>query len=229
MELNGGFDLDAVLPGGPSRGALRGVVVLDITRVVAGPFCSMMLADLGATVIKIENPKDPDYARAFPPLLTSPDGEAFSAFFAQYNRNKLGMTLDLSRPEGKDLLRTLVTRADVLVENFRGGTMDKLGVGYRELRKINPRLIYTAISGYGQTGPYRRKPAYDNSAQATGGLWSMNGFPDRPPVRVGTIIGDLSATLYADNAPMRKLIRGAGCAVASDQIDTGVEEVVLSV
>lgn len=135
--------------------------------------------------------------RASFPLLTSPEGEAFSAFFAQYNRNKLAMTLDLSRPEGKDLLRTLVSRADVLVENFRGGTMDKLGVGYRELRKVNPRLIYTAISGYGQTGPYRRKPAYDNSAQATGGLWSMNGFPDRPPVRVGTIIGDLSATLYA--------------------------------
>ncbi|WP_217489314.1 CaiB/BaiF CoA transferase family protein [Streptomyces malaysiensis] len=196
-EFNAGFDLGAVLPGGPARGALRGVVVLDITRVVAGPFCSMMLADLGATVIKIENPKDPDYAREFPPLLTSPGGEAFSAFFAQYNRNKLGMTLDLSRPEGKELLRTLAGRADVLVENFRGGTMDKLGVGYDELRKVNPRLVYTAISGYGQTGPYRRKPAYDNSAQATGGLWSMNGFPDRPPVRVGTIIGDLSATLYA--------------------------------
>ncbi|MFI7311626.1 CaiB/BaiF CoA transferase family protein [Streptomyces hygroscopicus] len=196
-EFTGGFDLGAVLPGGPAPGALRGVVVLDITRVVAGPFCSMMLADLGATVIKIEHPKDPDYARAFPPLLTSSEGETFSAFFAQYNRNKLGMTLDLSRPEGKDLLRTLAGRADVLVENFRGGTMDKLGVGYRELRKVNPRLVYTAISGYGQTGPYRRRPAYDNSAQATGGLWSMNGFPDRPPVRVGTIIGDLSATLYA--------------------------------
>ncbi|MGI8308914.1 CaiB/BaiF CoA transferase family protein [Saccharopolyspora hattusasensis] len=191
-----------MLPGGLSRGALRGIVVLDTTRVVAGPFCSMLLADLGATVIKIENPKEPDYTRDFPPKLTSPGepggpDEEFSAFFAQYNRNKFGLTLDLSTEDGKDLLKKLVRRADVLVENFRPGTMDKLGVGYDVLRGENPRLVYTAISGYGQTGPYRRRPAYDNSAQATGGLWSMNGFQDRPPARVGTIIGDLSATLYA--------------------------------
>ncbi|OAP22694.1 MULTISPECIES: CaiB/BaiF CoA-transferase family protein [Amycolatopsis] len=189
--------LAGMLPGGQSHGALRGVVVLDITRVVAGPFCSMLLADLGATVIKIENPKDPDYARDFPPVLESAAGEKFSGFFAQFNRNKFGLTLDLSTEEGKATLRKLARSADVLVENFRPGTMDKLGVGYPVLRKENPRLVYTAISGYGQTGPYRRRPAYDNSAQATGGLWSMNGFADRPPVRVGTIIGDLSATMYA--------------------------------
>jgi len=187
----------ALFPGGLPEGALRGVVVLDVTRVVAGPFCSMLLADLGATVIKVENPREPDYARGFPPMLHAESGEEFSAFFAQFNRNKMGLTLDLATPEGKDVLRGLVARADVVVENFRAGTMDKLGVGYEELKKINPRLVYTAISGYGQTGPYRRKPAYDNSAQATGGLWSMNGFADRPPVRVGTIIGDLSATFYA--------------------------------
>ncbi|AXK35341.1 CoA transferase [Streptomyces armeniacus] len=186
-----------MLPGGLSEGALRGVVVLDITRVVAGPFCSMLLADLGATVIKIENPRDPDYARDFPPKLKSAAGDEFSGFFAQFNRNKFGLTLDLSTDDGKDVLKRLTRRADVLVENFRPGTMDKLGVGYNVLRAENPRLVYTAISGYGQTGPYRRRPAYDNSAQATGGLWSMNGFPDRPPARVGTIIGDLSATLYA--------------------------------
>ncbi|MBB4682675.1 CaiB/BaiF CoA transferase family protein [Amycolatopsis jiangsuensis] len=189
--------LAGALPGG----SLRGIVVLDITRVVAGPFCSMQLADLGATVIKIENPRDPDYARDFPPMLGgdggAEEGAEFSAFFAQFNRNKLGLTIDLSTGEGKELLKKLARRADVLVENFRPGTMDKLGVGYDVLRRENPRLVYTAISGYGQTGPYRRRPAYDNSAQATGGLWSMNGFPDRPPARVGTIIGDLSATLYA--------------------------------
>ncbi|GHI93701.1 CaiB/BaiF CoA transferase family protein [Streptomyces olivaceus] len=199
-ETNMTTDLGAItgmLPAGLSKGALRGIVVLDITRVVAGPFCSMLLADLGATVIKIENPKDPDYARDFPPKLTSGSGEEFSGFFAQFNRNKFGLTLDLSAPEGKDVLRRLARRADVLVENFRPGTMDKLGVGHEVLRRENPRLVYTAISGYGQTGPYRRRPAYDNSAQATGGLWSMNGFADRPPVRVGTIIGDLSATLYS--------------------------------
>ncbi|TDD37482.1 CaiB/BaiF CoA transferase family protein [Saccharopolyspora elongata] len=203
MTINDDGTIVGMLPGGLSRGALRGIVVLDITRVVAGPFCSMLLADLGATVIKIENPKDPDYTRDFPPKLTSSSGEPggpdaeFSAFFAQYNRNKFGLTLDLSTEDGKDLLKKLVRRADVLVENFRPGTMDKLGVGYDVLRGENPRLVYTAISGYGQTGPYRRRPAYDNSAQATGGLWSMNGFPDWPPARIGTIIGDLSATLYA--------------------------------
>ncbi|MFF5989946.1 CaiB/BaiF CoA transferase family protein [Prauserella flavalba] len=197
MTINDDGDLAGMLPGGLSKGALRGIVVLDITRVVAGPFCSMLLADLGATVIKIENPRDPDYARDFPPKLRAGSGEEFSGFFAQYNRNKFGLTIDLSTEDGADLLRKLVRRADVLVENFRPGTMDRLGVGYDVLRRENPRLVYTAISGYGQTGPYRRRPAYDNSAQATGGLWSMNGFPDRPPSRVGTIIGDLSATFYA--------------------------------
>jgi CoA:oxalate CoA-transferase len=184
---------DRVEETGPA--ALDGVVVIDITRVVAGPFCSMILADLGATVIKVEHPGDPDYTRTFPPMLPGPE-EELSAFFAQYNRNKLGLTLDLGTPDGKALLRRLAAQADVLVENFRAGTMDKLGLGYAELAEVNPRLVYTALSGYGQTGPYRRRPAYDNSAQATGGLWSMNGEPERPPVRMGTIIGDLSATMY---------------------------------
>jgi CoA:oxalate CoA-transferase len=175
---------------------LAGVVVLDVTRVVAGPYCSMILADLGATVIKVENPREPDYAREFPPLLKGQHGDTFSAFFAQFNRNKFAMTIDLQTDDGKQLLRELATKADVLVENFRAGTMDKLGLGPDELHKLNPKLVYTAISGFGQTGPYRRRPAYDNSAQATGGLWSTNGFPDRPPVRVGTIIGDLAATMY---------------------------------
>jgi crotonobetainyl-CoA:carnitine CoA-transferase CaiB-like acyl-CoA transferase len=185
-----------VLPESAQEGsALHGVVVLDITRVVAGPYCSMILADLGATVVKIEHPREPDYARDFPPMFGEADG-GFSAFFTQYNRNKLAMTLDMSTDEGKQILRDLARRADVLVENFRAGTMDRLGLGYDDLRTVNPRLVYTALSGYGQTGPYRRRPAYDNSAQATGGLWSMNGVPDRPPTRVGTIIGDLSATMY---------------------------------
>lgn len=179
------------------RRPLSGIVVLDITRVVAGPYCSMILADLGATVIKIENPREPDYARSFPPKLSAADGEEFSAYFAQFNRHKLGLTLDLATEDGKQVLRDLVANADVLVENFRAGVMDKLGVGHEELRKVNPRLVYTAISGFGQSGPYRRRPAYDNSAQATGGLWAMNGYPDRPPVRVGTIIGDIAATMYA--------------------------------
>jgi CoA:oxalate CoA-transferase len=194
--MSGFTSLEGLPASATAAGSLAGVVVLDITRVVAGPFCSMILADLGATVIKIEHPRDPDYARGFPPFLHGPEGTEFSAFFTQFNRNKMGMTLDLASEEGKQILRDLVAEADVLVENFRAGTMDKLGLGYEQLRAANPALVYTALSGYGQTGPYRRRPGYDNSAQATGGLWSMNGERGRPPVRVGTIIGDLSATMY---------------------------------
>jgi crotonobetainyl-CoA:carnitine CoA-transferase CaiB-like acyl-CoA transferase len=184
----GGFDT--------APGALAGVVVVDITRVVAGPYCAMILADLGATVIKVEHPGDPDYTRTFPPLVERTHGEPLSGFFAQYNRNKLAVTANLRHPEGVELFERLVKRADVVVENFRPGTMDRLGVGYRRLQEINPRLVYAALSGYGQTGPYRARPAYDNSAQATGGLWSMNGPEGGPPIRVGTIIGDLAASLY---------------------------------
>lgn len=177
-------------------GALAGVVVVDITRVVAGPYCSMILADLGATVLKIEHPDDPDYARTFPPQLRAEDGRELSGFFAQFNRNKLGVTANLKHPEGVALIEQLVERADVLVENMRPGAMDRLGLGYERLRERNPRLVYAALTGFGQTGPSRSKPAYDNSGQATGGLWSMNGPAGGPPTRVGTIIGDLSASLY---------------------------------
>jgi CoA:oxalate CoA-transferase len=177
-------------------GPLSGVTVLDITRVVAGPFCSMLMADLGATVIKVEHPDEPDYARTFPPFVSS-DEEQLSAFFSQFNRNKLGVTLNLKSQDGRALLLRLVAKADILVENFRPGTMEKLNLGYDVLRTVNPKLVYTAISGFGRTGPNASRPAYDNTGQAAGGLWSMNGYADRPPVRVGTIIGDLAASLYA--------------------------------
>ena len=210
-----------------SQGALSGVVVLDVTRVVAGPFCSMILADLGATVIKIEHPSEPDYTRAFPPTLTSEDGGHLSAFFAQFNRNKLAITLNLGTEDGKQVLRQLAAGADVLVENFRAGTMDRLGLGYEALREINPRLVYTALSGYGQTGPYRRRPAYDNSAQATGGLWSMNGVPGQPPTRVGTIIGDLAATFYGAIGTLAAL-RHAEQTGAGQLVDISQQDSVLS-
>ncbi|MBC8719642.1 CoA transferase [Ochrobactrum sp. Marseille-Q0166] len=177
-------------------GPLSGVIVLDVTRVVAGPFCAMLLADMGATVIKVEHPREPDYARTFPPFV--PSGEIqLSAFFSQFNRNKLGLSINLKSEDGKLLLKQLVKQADILIENFRPGTMDRLGLGYDTLSAINPKLVYTAISGFGRSGPNSSKPAYDNTGQAAGGLWSMNGYPDRPPVRVGTIIGDLAASLYA--------------------------------
>lgn len=188
--------IDSELPGKSGSGPLAGVVVLDITRVVAGPYCSMLLADLGATVIKVEHPDDADYTRTFPPFVGE-DETRFSAFFAQFNRNKYGITINLKTPAGKALVRKLIKRCHVLVENFRPGTMDKLDLGYTELSKENPALVYAAISGFGATGPYSQRPGFDNSGQATGGLWSMNGFADRPPLRVGTVIGDLSGTLFA--------------------------------
>ena len=177
---------------------LDGITVVDITRVVAGPYCAQMLADLGATVIKVEHPSDPDYVRSFPPRLHDAEGrDAGSGYFAQYNRHKLGVSLDLKHPGGKLLLREMVAKADVLIENFRPGTMDKLGLGWLVLKTINPRLIYTCISGYGHEGPHSLRPAYDSTAQAAGGLWSMNGEQGHAPLRVGSIIGDLAASFYA--------------------------------
>jgi CoA:oxalate CoA-transferase len=177
------------------RGALKGVTVLDLTRVVAGPYCAMLLADLGATVIKIEHPSDPDLTREFPPFHDQ-DGDAVSGFFAQFNRNKLAVSLDLKQPDGKATFRKMVEKADVVIENFRPGTMDRLGLGYETLRAINPRIVFTAISGFGQRGPNAARPAFDSSAQASGGLWSMNGTVEEP-MRVGTVLGDLSAALFA--------------------------------
>ncbi|HEU5296515.1 MAG TPA: CoA transferase [Burkholderiaceae bacterium] len=177
---------------------LEGITVIDITRVVAGPYCAQMLADLGARVIKVEHPSDPDYVRSFPPRLHDAEGrDAGSGYFAQYNRHKLGISLDLKQAQGKQLLRELAAKADVLIENFRPGTMDKLGLGWPTLKTLNPRLIYTCISGYGHEGPHSLRPAYDSTAQAAGGLWSMNGEHGQPPLRVGSILGDLAASFYA--------------------------------
>ncbi|TXK18857.1 CaiB/BaiF CoA-transferase family protein [Homoserinibacter sp. GY 40078] len=178
-----------------SAGSLSGVVVLDLSRVLAGPYAGSMLADLGATVVKIENPADPDVSRGFPPYLRHGDEEV-SGYYGQYNRGKLGLALDLASDEGKAVLKDLVANADMLIENFRPGTMAKLGVSYETLAEINPRLVYLAISGYGQTGYRSRRPAFDNTAQAAGGIWSMTGYADQPPVRVGVTIGDLSASLF---------------------------------
>lgn len=183
---------------------LNGITVLDLTRVVAGPYSTMMLADLGATVIKVEHPSDPDFVRDFPPFAGGVAGQG-SGYFAQYNRHKLGVSLDLKQPEGKALLMDMAAKADILMENFRPGTMDKLGLGYAALKARCPRLIYTSVSGFGQTGPHSRRPAFDSTAQAAGGLWSMNGHPNAPPVRVGSIIGDLAASFYATIATLAAL------------------------
>lgn len=209
-----------------ASGPLKGVIVLDVTRVVAGPYCAMILADLGATVIKIEDPEAPDYTRSFPPMVRSSDEEE-SAFFAQYNRNKKGISLNLRLEEGKRLFKSLVREAHVVLENFRPGTMDRMGLGYEVLREENPAIIYAGISGFGRTGPYSRRPAYDNSGQAAGGLWSMNGYPDQPPVRVGTIIGDLAASLYAAIGILAAL-REAESTGRGQVVDVSQQDAVLS-
>lgn len=175
---------------------LEGITVLDLTRVVAGPYCTMILADLGARVIKIENPGDPDYTRHFEPYMVDEDsGNKMSGFFAQYNRNKEAITLNLKNEDAKNILKELVKKADCIVENYRAGVMDKLGVGYDVLKEVNPKIVYLAISGFGQTGPYSKWPAYDNSGQALSGLWSINGMPGEP-TRMGTVIGDIAASFF---------------------------------
>ncbi|WP_338569834.1 CoA transferase [Pseudomonas canadensis] len=176
-------------------GPLKGVTILDLTRVVAGPYCAMLLADMGASVIKIEHPTDPDLTREFPPMSRSVNAPV-SGFFAQFNRNKQAVCLDLKHPDGKATFLDMVRKADIVIENFRPGTMDKLGLGYAVLKAVNPALVFTAISGFGQHGPNSSRPAFDSSAQACGGLWSMNGTVEEP-MRVGTVLGDLSAALYA--------------------------------
>ncbi|MFC3581864.1 CaiB/BaiF CoA transferase family protein [Sphingomonas hylomeconis] len=217
--------MPAPLPSGRS-GPLAGVTVLDVTRVVAGPYCTMILADLGATVIKVENPADPDYTRTFPPMIETEDGQT-SAYYAQYNRNKQGISLDLRSEAGKATFLQLARIADIVVENFRPGVMDRFGLGYDVLKAENPRLVYTAISGFGRTGPNASKPGYDNSGQASGGLWSINGYPDQAPVRVGTIIGDLSASLYAAIGTLAAL-REAERTGLGQIVDISQQDAVLS-
>jgi CoA:oxalate CoA-transferase len=176
----------------PDRNApLAGYLVLDATRVLAGPYSTMLLADLGAEVIKVERPGTGDDSRSFGPFK---DGS--SAYFASVNRGKKSVTLDLRSDEGKDVFRSLARQADILVENFRPGVMDRLGLGWRDLRTLNPKLIYASCSGFGQTGPYAQRPAYDIVVQAMGGLLGITGEEGGGPVRVGVSLGDLSGALF---------------------------------
>jgi len=172
---------------------LSDVVVIDLSRVLAGPHCTMILGDLGATVIKVEQPGKGDDTRHFgPPYIA---GE--SAYYLGLNRNKQSILIDFSTIEGKERLLKLLSTATVLVENFRPGTLERQGLGYEALQAINPGLIYCSISGYGQTGPYASRPGYDFVAQAESGLMSVTGEIDGDPQRVGSPVGDISAGIYA--------------------------------
>lgn len=203
------------------QGPLHGITVVDLTRVLAGPYCTMMLADLGARVIKIENPDRGDDSRQVGPFV---DGE--SAYFASVNRNKSSIALDLKDAADRAVLERMLESADVLVENFRAGVMDKLGYTWETLRARFPRLVYASISGFGQTGPYRNRPAYDMVVQAMGGLMSVTGEPGGNPARVGVSIGDIGAGLYAtigiQAALLRRATTGVGERVDISMLDCQV-------
>lgn len=180
-----------------SSGPFTGIMVVDLTRVLAGPYCAMMLADMGARVIKIEPPVKGDDSRHYGPWLTAKSGKVKSGYFISVNRGKESIALDLKNDADRRVFEALLSRADVLIENYRGGTMEKLGYGYESLKDKYPKLIYAAVSGFGHTGPYAKRPAYDMIAQAMGGVMSLTGHPGGPPTRVGTSTGDITAALFA--------------------------------
>ncbi len=171
--------------------ALEGLKVLDLTRVLAGPYATMILGDMGADIIKIEAVKTGDDSRAFGPYV---NGE--SAYFMSINRNKRSITMNLKNPEAVKTFKEMVKKADVVVENYRPGTMEKFGLGYDVLKELNPRLIYASASGFGQTGPYSKRAAYDAVVQAMGGIMSITGQEGGAPTRVGTSVGDITAGLF---------------------------------
>ena len=178
-----------------NKGPLSGITVIDLTRVLAGPYCTMLLADLGARVIKVESPDGGDDARHFGPFVNTPDGGK-SAYFMSLNRGKESIALDLKKDCDKEILENLLEEADILVENYRPGTMEKLGFGWERLHRKYPRLIYAAASGFGHSGPYSERPAYDLVVQGMGGVMSLTGYPGGEPTRVGTSVGDITAGLF---------------------------------
>ena len=181
---------------------LEGIRVLDLSRILAGPYCSMLLADMGAEVIKVERPGKGDDTRAFgPPFI---EGE--SAYFLSINRGKKSITINFKKDEGREIIYRLIKKSDILLENFRPGTLDKIGLGYKDIEKINPQIIYASISGFGQSGPERLKAGYDLTVQGMGGIMSLTGDPSGPPYKVGTSISDILAGIYACQGILLALI-----------------------
>jgi CoA:oxalate CoA-transferase len=174
-----------------AKGPLSGITVVDLSRILAGPYCTFLMTELGARVIKVEPPGKGDDAREYGPFV-----KGRSTYFASINRGKESIALDLKAAGDKRIFEALLAKADVVVENFRPGTMEKLGYGWESLHPRYPRLIYAAASGYGHTGPYSHHPAYDMVVQGLGGVMSITGHPGQPPVRIGMSIGDIGAGLY---------------------------------
>jgi CoA:oxalate CoA-transferase len=175
----------------PQAGPLSGITIVDLSRILAGPYCTLLMAELGARVIKVEAPQTGDDARQYGPFKNGK-----STYFASVNRGKESIVLDLKAPGDCDIFERLLDKADAVVENFRPGTMEKLGYGWDTLHPRYPRLIYAAASGFGHTGPYSHYPSYDMVVQGLGGIMSITGIPDGPLVRVGTSVGDLAGGLY---------------------------------
>ena len=211
-------------------GPLGGIRVLDLSRVLAGPFCTQMLADLGAEVIKVERPGVGDETRTWgPPWVKDSDGAdtTESAYYLCANRNKRSVTIDFSRPRGVALVKRLLARSDVLVENFKVGGLAKFGLGYEQLREELPGLVYCSITGFGQTGPYAHRPGYDMMAQGMGGLISITGEPDRPPSKVPVAINDLMTGMYTAVALLSAL-RHRDSTGEGQQVDVGLLDVQVS-
>ena len=210
-------------------GALAGVTVIDLTRVLAGPYCTQLLGDLGADVIKIERPGAGDDTRGFaPPYVRDAQGNTTSesAYFMSANRNKRSVALDLSKPEGQQLVRRLIGKAHVLVENFKTGNLARYGLGYEDLKHEHPGLVYCSITGFGQSGPYASRPGYDFLIQGMGGIMSLTGEPDREPQKVGVPIADIMAGMFATvsiNAALRHAaLTGQGQYIDIGMLDTQV-------
>jgi crotonobetainyl-CoA:carnitine CoA-transferase CaiB-like acyl-CoA transferase len=188
---------------------LSGIRVLDLSRVLAGPWCTQILADLGAEVIKIERPGDGDDTRAWgPPFVktsTDPGARPLSAYFISTNRGKQSVTIDFGRPDGAALVREIAKTADIVVENFKVGSLQRAGLDYASLRAINPRLVYCSVTGFGQTGPNKHRAGYDLLAQAMGGLMSLTGEPDGAPMKSGPAVADIQTGLYATIAILAAL------------------------
>jgi|TARA_B100001094_G_scaffold84505_1_gene80802 formyl-CoA transferase len=178
-----------------NSGILKGLTVLDCSQILAGPFCSMILADMGARVIKIEKPNGGDDIRKWGPFK---NGE--SVGFMNLNRNKESIVIDFKNPDGIEAMKTLVKKSDVILENYRTGTMEKLGLGYEDLKKLNKKIIYCSISGFGRTGPYAKRAGFDLVAQGMSGLMSITGHPNNPPAKVGVPVADLNTGMYALSA-----------------------------
>lgn len=201
---------------------LDDLFVLDLSRILSGPICTMLMADMGATVVKVEPPPHGDDTRLWGP----PFVNGIATYFLSINRNKQSLGLNLKSPDGQEILWKLIDRADVLVENFRPGVLEKLGFGYEAVSRRNTRLVYCSVSGFGQTGPYSQRPGYDVVAQGESGLMDLTGYPDQPPAKLGSSLADIIAGLYAFNGILLALLvrhrTGKGQAVDIALLDSMV-------